>query len=219
MGLNIVDRESYPVQYRQVMTLIPMKLAEGPWPSLPASVEASSAQCACACVDSASQPLGPYFPIFGMGLCLLQAAGTLGLLGRAGCSEMHGVPVLCCWRKQHLYVGFLEDNASWFDGFRASENKLPGQTRQDRHVGTLIPGRCHIKGDLQLPLGRRVYWCWSGARCNVEHLLWPPTQEGPPVILSTPSLYEQAGSTNQQDCHTWQAGSSKPCLLAKYLHP
>ena len=34
--------------HRQVMTLIPMKLAEGPWPSLPASVEASSAQCACA---------------------------------------------------------------------------------------------------------------------------------------------------------------------------
>lgn len=31
---------------RRFMTLIPMKLAEGPWPSLPASMEASSAQCA-----------------------------------------------------------------------------------------------------------------------------------------------------------------------------
>lgn len=30
------------------MTLIPMRLAEGPWPSLPASMEASSAQCASA---------------------------------------------------------------------------------------------------------------------------------------------------------------------------
>lgn len=30
---------------RRVVTLIPVKLAEGPWPSLPASMEASSAQC------------------------------------------------------------------------------------------------------------------------------------------------------------------------------
>lgn len=52
-------------------------------------------------------------------------------------------------------MGFLDDKASWFDGFRASENKLPGQTGQGQHVGTLIPGRCHIKGDLQSPLGKK----------------------------------------------------------------
>lgn len=32
--------------HRRVMTLIPVNLAEGPWPSLPASMEATSAQCA-----------------------------------------------------------------------------------------------------------------------------------------------------------------------------
>lgn len=35
--------------------------------------------------------------------------------------------------------------------------RINGLGRQDRarHVGALIPRRCHIKGDLQLPLGKK----------------------------------------------------------------
>lgn len=35
--------------------------------------------------------------------------------------------------------------------------RINGLGRQDRarHMGTLIPRRCHIKGDLQLPLGKK----------------------------------------------------------------
>lgn len=59
-----------------------------------------------------------------------------GSWGRPGCSEIQGVPVSCCWRKQHFYVGFLE--SVMLHGLMDSGHlRINGLGRQDRarHVG------------------------------------------------------------------------------------
>lgn len=85
----------------------------------------------------------------------LQAAGIQGLRASAGSSRDRAAKGSSLGLlEEHLFElpGLSKgNNASWFWGLEHLRRHGLG-----RHVETLIPGRCHIKGDLQSPLGKRA---------------------------------------------------------------
>ncbi|CAO2625781.1 hypothetical protein LEMLEM_LOCUS19016, partial [Lemmus lemmus] len=66
---------------------------------------------------------------------------------------------------------------------------------------------CHQDGTVTSCTGICAHSHLLGARCSGKHLLWPPTQEGPPVTLFNTTLYVNMleASTNKT------ATLGKPC--------